>query len=71
MMERHYFYSASRWREGGMGESWQHGIFSTRTWLPAPQRYLMDKALALAKEGLDKRQPNNSQPIRLLALNRI
>lgn len=71
MITRHYFYSASRYRADSSQESWQHGTFSTKSWLPAPRGFLLDKAQQLAKEAMDKRHPNNTYSVRLAAFNRI
>ena len=70
MIKRTYFYSATRWREDGRGESWEFGIVERRSWLP-DQGAVMKACRDMAKEGFDRRQPGNTQPIRLVAFNRV
>ncbi|MDT0499672.1 MULTISPECIES: hypothetical protein [unclassified Halomonas] len=70
MIRRMYFYSASRWREDGRGEAWQYGVMTLRSWLPRPlEAYEMCREKA--KAVLDERQPGNTQPLRMLAFNRM
>lgn len=70
MIMRRYFYSASRWREDGRGESWQYGVVGCRSWLPNTGE-AFEICRKAAKEGLDERHPGNTQPIRIIAFNRV
>lgn len=71
MIKRHYFYSASQPRAESRGENWYCGTFSTKSWLPAPREFLLDKARQFAKEAMDQRQTKNPYQVRLVAFNRI